>query len=486
MSGHQFVKHIVRQPPEQLEPTKVFVRAATAASETTNQIYTVTVSGKVIEQNRAAGLAPQAVVVVCGALAVLWITFVMIGVLCKYLNKPRSANHTGDYMNSKGLYQPSAAGYGADRASRPPQGSVTLQPNQDPKKMYGSKTNLLASAGPMGKGSMDSPSMDAGTPDLSLSMSRSREYFDTPTKSSVIGQPGQHHRTTSSSVGLPGPAASRRGPNASHSHHPPVAGPSTMTMDPFAGSSPAGPDGSGFRPGQVFNHSAFGMAGPSHQLRNPPSAPNGPRSSRVMHGQGPPPARSNSNRRSRYSRAPRIESLGPGQIRASRYFEEGADWEQGGMDSPERPANNNRKSRYGDGGRGPASRRSQYGGFDGVRSPSIYGLQAAEEEAIRRAQSEGFGAGSPSVENLHSAGGMAPMRDLRQHHPLGLSRTMSPPEQPSNYRRGASPLGAMAGGPRYPAHPPGPHSGGGIPGGGFAMRQQPQMAGGPSGGRQLL
>lgn len=361
--------------------------------------------------------------------------------------------------------------------------------------MYGSKTNLLASAGPMGQGSIDSA--EPGTPDLSLSMSRSREYFDTPSRSTVVQQPGQHHRTTSSSVGLPGPSASRRGPSAAYQQQPPVAGPSTMTMDPFASSAPSGPGGSGFRPGQVVNFGAYGgsaAAGPSSRprLRDPPAAPAGPRSSRVFNNQGPPPARADSKRRSKYSRAPRIESVGPGQIRASRYFEEG-EWEQDGLvgGAPLRKNSSNRKSRYGD--HRMSSRRSQFGGnMDMGRSPSIYGMQAAEEDALRRAYEDGFGAGSPSMENVAgNVAGHPPPRSQPQmpqqqysNHPLGMSRGPPPPDmssRPQQYTvgRGPSPLGG-ANGPRYPAHPQGPaHPG-------FAVRQPQMVGGGGAGGRQLV
>jgi hypothetical protein len=352
------------------------------------------------ETATTAGLSPLAVIVVVGSLAVLWLIVVFIGIICKYTNKPRSAAHIGGYAStaSSKMYQPSSAASPSSKSAGP-----------DPK-MYGSKANLLSGAGPIaGRGD---ESMGPDSPDVS---------FDGPSFGNAGSMPGQHRRTTSSSVGLPGPAAAARrgGPsnNASPSH-PPLGssqrgyGPDGSPLKGFS-NSPS----KSFGPGQIFgqqnggppapggprlprNQSRQGGQSPYGQYsQGPPPSTVGRSNSRVI--RGPPPARANSNRRSRYySGSPaRVESLGSGEVRQSRYFDENdLKYEDGGT-----PNYSRRISRSAG---GSASRRSQYGGsgFSNgaglTKSPSIYGAKKLEGEALRKAQQEGWGAGSN--ENLHS------------------------------------------------------------------------------------
>lgn len=233
---------------------------------------------------------------------------------------------------------------------------------------------------------------------------------------------------------------------------------------------------------------------------------------------GPPPARANSRRQSRYSGKPaRVVSIGPGVDRQSRYFDEN-DFNLEDMGAPTNFSrrNSKRMSRAGGGG----SRVSRYGlpnsgSSSGLtKSPSIYGAKKLEGEILKKAQQEGWGAGSN--ENLrgiiaNGAGarpnGGSPSNQYRpapssSRDPLGagpsqygrVGTSVQPQQQVRPYQRppppqqggGSGGLGFSPGGTRAPAgtYAPGPYAVRPV-GGGYSARPQPQAAGG-AGARQLL
>lgn len=345
---------------------------------------------------------------------------------------------------------------------------------RDARRPYSSRQSLLGGASPMARvpsnpdGSFTIDYGNGSTPDLH-SVSSRHQYFDAP--NAGRGPSAAHHRHASSGVGLPGPAtAFRRGPGGQHPPLSPAPGPS------FSDALPS-PDGGGFRPGQIFQHPAgsySSAAGPSRSTK-----PVGVERSNSKVLRGPPPARNNSKRRSRYSRSPRVESLGPGQIRASKYMDD-ANWEDEG---PEVTNYSRRKSRYSMAG-GGQSRRSQYGGGGGggggaqmipssSTRQSIYGQES--EDIMRRAAAEGFGSLSPDAGPVVSRGqqqqGMDPLGAQRRS-PAGPGSSMDggqrrPMQQQQPYPKQQRPPQQQQ---RYPP-------GGGGGGGGYA--KPPNGSGGP-------
>ena len=159
---------------------------------------------------------------------------------------------------------------------------------------------------------------------------------------------GGHARGASSGIELPASAASatfRR--NVSGSHPPIHAGGDDSYDSPLSGNIM--PDGSGFTPGQIFDHGAMNGGAPKEmrEARNsyvggPPTGFQPRRSSVALNPnpnpqqrpipRGPPPA-SSKNRRSRYTqqqgsssidtqgmRRSRIDSVGPGTYRKSMFM----------------------------------------------------------------------------------------------------------------------------------------------------------------------
>lgn len=448
-----------------------------------------------------SGISAMAVIVLIGSLVVLWLVTVMIGVMCKYFNKPRSALHDGAYANG-GLYRPSAAAYGAR--------STSDAKTEDPKKTFGSKASLLDMAQPMGRAA--SPGIP-DSPDVSMSVG----HFEMPLTQHAgrMAYQQHHQRSSSSSIGMPGPPAASRRAGAAGQQHPHLAG----------GGSGA-PDGSYYQPGQLY--SAPQQHGPqAGQVFAYPPGPSGPRGPQQGYGgpgvarsnskamRGPPPARSNSARKSRYAKPARVESLGPGEIR--RYMDEAGVDENVSIQDAGAP-NYSRRSMTGRrGGFGTSARISSYGGKH-PRSPSIYG--AAELTALKSAQAEGFGGGSDPRANRPKGpqpGRVDPLGAAQQRQagpglggprPLnGQMRAGGGAPPPSRYGQAPGPILQSRPPPaaQYQQRPP--QGSGGAPGMGlryptgpqsqmqprpqqqYAQQQQyrqPQLAQGGGGMRQIL
>ncbi|PWN20657.1 hypothetical protein BCV69DRAFT_195214 [Microstroma glucosiphilum] len=451
-----------------------------------------------------SGISAMAVIVLIGSLIVLWLVTVMIGVMCKYFNKPRSALHDGAYANG-GLYRPSAAAYGAR--------STPEAKTEDPKKSYGSKASLLDMAQPMGRAA--SP----GAPD-SPDVSMSGGHFEMPLTQHAgrIAYQQHHQRSSSSSIGLPGPPAASRRAGAAGQQHPQMAG----------GGSGA-PDGSYYQPGQLYSapqQSGF-QGGQTFAYPPGPSGPRGPQqgysgpgvarsNSKAM--RGPPPARSNSARKSRYAKPARVESLGPGEIR--RYLDEaGVDEnvaiQDAGAPNYSRRSMTGRRNVF-----APSARMSSYGAKH-PRSPSIYG--AAELNALKSAQAEGFGGGSDPRGNGRSgvqpgrvdplgaahqrpqagpglagprplngqmrAGGVGPPPSTYGQAPGPILQSRPPPAAQYQQRPSQGSAGGPGMGLRYPAGPQSQMQAGPRPQQQYAQQhqyRQPQLAQGGGGMRQIL
>lgn len=349
---------------------------------------------------------------------------------------------------------------------------------------------------------------NVSTPDVSTAsiLPRDRDYFAVagPSNTSPAGRlPGQHHRHASSGVGLPGPtSAVRRGASG---QHPPTL--QSASVGPSFSESIHAPDGGSFRPGQYINCATpnmNGMSTPQVGNRTPRAGVGVERSnSKVL--RGPPPARSNSKRKSRYSQMPRVESVGAGLARESRFIDDGQGWEDGQYAEPSHYSRPNRSSMA-----PSSSRRSVFAGGERSRSVygagrmSIYGAGVTEEDVVRAAQAEGFGSGTPVVAPTIPVfnSGTHPDFDPLGARPAPGGRFMAGPssQQAAPQMRGPvrSPQPRLAGPSRpYGDHTtnsrapymnpaaavPGPFGSQSIP------HRQPQLAGGPAssaGGRQLL
>ncbi|CAO1632204.1 unnamed protein product [Parajaminaea phylloscopi] len=439
MTSSGLVKRIIRSAPSSLGTgvqqtlREVVRRAAEPVEEEDDRD----------KENDSSGLSVRLVIILLGSIVALWLLVVSVGILCKFFNKPRSAAHVGGYLTPQRMYQPSAATYG-DKTS--PAASAPGTP--DPKGMYNSRSTLLDGASPMGRASMADTS-SVSTPDVSSATLQPRDYFAGPSNSSPAGRPsGQHHRHTSSGVGLPGPSSAvRRGPSG---QHPPMAaGPSFS--DAFNA-----PDGGSFRPGQYINQAAQavqGMSTPQPGQRTPrPNVGVARSNSKTL--RGPPPARSNSKRKSRYSQMPRVESVGAGLARESRYVDD-AEWEgheHGGDHHARRPRHSMAQS---------VSRRSIFAG-DRTRSVygagrmSVYGAGHGEADAVQRAQEEGFGSGTPVVGAGFQATG--PGRPSGELDPLGAQPLRAGSQNSASGTRARSPMAqpAFASQPHSQYQPRGP------------------------------
>lgn len=374
----QTATKIITKATESWEKRAEAVAATTKAVEDTTKNY--------------SGLKPIEVILVLAILLGLFVFLLIVGELCKVLNKPRK--EAAPYTQQK-LFQPSAAGYGTRAAIN------TLQVPTAGGKGQGTRMSLLQFASPMGAGGR--PGDDTG--DSSL---------ESPSISSHNGQgdyfgkkSNGHTRGQSSGVQLPGAAtvaSSRKGAGA----HP--------MLNP---NSSFAPDGSGFKPGQPVNFAGYaGPHSPSSPGQNAPLVPgqsNVPSHARV--GLGRPPA-ADARRRSRYSRAisKRIDSMGPGQLRKSIY----AGAEDDPMNSDLYGTVGNRKSRMirkpstddrqnddaqGTGGgaglrridsmgKGDARRKSQIQSiYRSSRAISVYNAKNNDKAIFLSAQADNFGAG---------------------------------------------------------------------------------------------
>ena len=419
----------------------------------------------------------------------------LIGLICKLANRPRSEARHDVY--AKGMFQPSAAGYGSRRAPATADNSM---------EGTSASANLLDSASPMGSGGRYTD------PDVSAGGSSDSHTSRT------------HVRGKSSGVNFPGPPAAFRRGGGGQQH--PQLGQQTFHMDSaMAGPSfsDAAPDGSGFQPGQVFNYGALNGGAP----RMPTGAPNGyaPRQGSLRPtsmARGPPPALSRS-RSGRYaqgadpSRRSRIDSVGPGTYRKSLYLPE-----DGGRKSiflteestaaylsinepVQRKPSNGRNAgglrRVDSIGKGDPRRVSNYNGSGGgKRGLSVYdnGYDGAagpgQPSVMTRGSSmnqSGAGAGAGAGANGYQVGRVSPGRPDAPHMmtsgPLG-------PLGPSSNARGPGYSGPSDG---YAHMPPSGYAGmngyggGGRAGGGGGgmypgARMQAVEGVGSGGGRQIL
>lgn len=327
----------------------------------------------------SSGLTPAEVGVALAVLVGVFVSLLIVGMLCKLFNKPRK--EAAPYIQNK-LFQPSAAGYGSRAAMQQAQ----TAPN------FGSRVSLLGNAGPMGFSQGDN---------ADTSMASNESHND-----SLRG----HTRGQSSGIELPGATAvsSRKGA-APGARHPTYSG-------------LVGPDGSGFRPGQVINmeNRASTYAGNASQpgFGAPQNVPAHARPAHARVGMGPPPA-ADARRRSRYTRGAsrRIDSMGPGQMRKSMYL---------GMDDDAMNSGNYRRSRrisrkFSDGphdigsngassgglrrvdsvGKGDHRRRSVHRApsntYNANNTASMYAASAnatpSDRAVLRSAQADNFGSG---------------------------------------------------------------------------------------------
>ncbi|CDS01814.1 uncharacterized protein SPSC_06485 [Sporisorium scitamineum] len=374
----RFVKHVVRRA--------TLVARATASA--TQSAAHSTKSGKQIAREQTSSLEAPVVAIILGGLIGVFILFVLVGITCKYANRPRADNRP--YNHVKTMYQPSAAGYGSAAANNG--GGGTYRGNESMHDVSNPKAGLLDSAQPMGRGGRyeeadDSPGSSNGNDNgfaargtnggFGMISSNSASSFR-GNESNRFGGPARrgHARGASTGIDLPGPAASaafRR--NVSGSHPPIHSNPDDSYDAPHTAngllSSSVMPDGSGFTPGQIFDHNAINGGGApkasaemrehrSSYLGGPPVGVLPRRTSLVQqnpqqrpYARGPPPS-SSKNRRSRYAqnqtstdsahaRRSRIDSVGPGTYRKSMFLpnDDSTTDFSGGSQMRRMPSNNN-------------------------------------------------------------------------------------------------------------------------------------------------
>ncbi|SNX87294.1 uncharacterized protein MEPE_06004 [Melanopsichium pennsylvanicum] len=346
-----FVKHVVRQ-------AIVVARTTTTATSSASQGAKTSTA---IERAQTSSLKAPTVAILLGVFIGVFILFVLIGITCKFANRPSNDSRPQHY--AKTMYQPSAAGYGSKTAG---QGGGSYRPNDSMHDVSNLKAGLLDSAQPMGRGGRYEEADDSlgssngigngNTPHapnggFGMISSNSASSFSGSDSHRFGPSRGGHARGASSGVELPGPAASATFRRNVSGSHPPIHSPNDESYDsPNSAnglvSASIMPDGSGFRPGQIFDH-ATGAPKASAEMRDhgnsyfgaPPAGllPRG--GSLVQHNsqqrpyaRGPPPA-SSKNRRSRYgqgalsssadtaaSRRSRIDSIGPGTYRKSMFL----------------------------------------------------------------------------------------------------------------------------------------------------------------------
>ncbi|PWN90038.1 hypothetical protein FA10DRAFT_266555 [Acaromyces ingoldii] len=436
-----------------------------------------------INGKESSGLTPIEVGITLAVFVGMFVVLVCIGELLKIYNKP--STEAAPYMTlSRQLYQPSAAGYGTrgqKQQQQHPSSSLAVPSNQK----VGSRTSLLESASPMGTGGRgidDSFGDSTMTTPSSHGHGGAGDYFsrgDYATNGMGPGSSRGHARGQSSGISLPGPAAAaRRGGGGGGEQHPRLNG-----------ASPIGPDGGGFRPGQVFNYASMAPgAGPSGAPVNGGYRGPGAKPQLRQHpiGRGPPPAQ-DGNRRSRYARS-RIDSVGPGVLRKSMYMSGDDDPRstsgEGGsnlrrVDSIGKGDPRRKSQAYGLGAGGPSSPPK------GGRVPSIYNNGHAEKATLLSAQADNFGAGRTD-----------PLSARRGPSPNPGPRGGNDPRGGGNYNMSPSPVGSGPSRP-YPSPSPGayqargpppPHMQSGYPGPRAGPPQaygRPQMMAG-GGQRQII
>lgn len=476
-------------------------------------LWTLSSPFREINNKESSGLTPIELGITLAVFVGLFLFLVCVGELLKIFNKPTT--EAAPYVSvNRQLYQPSAAGYGS-------KGQKQVQPQQPVgglivpnNKKGGDRTSLLESASPMGTGGrgIDDSFGDSGmtTPSSHGHGGGSGgDYFSRGGDYGTSGPSKGHARGQSSGISMPGPAATRRGGGGGGGDQHPR----------LNGASPVGPDGGGFRPGQIFNYASMAPGA----VVGPPPINNGgyrgpganPQLRQQPIGRGPPPAQ-DGNRRSRYTRS-RIDSVGPGVLRKSMYMngdDDGRSVSGDAYASAGAGASSSNLRRVESINKGDPRRKSQYGGGGagansnpmptrGGRQPSIYNNAPSERATLLSAQADNFGAGrsdplsarrGPSPGPGYSqgpganAGGYPNMSRLATGPGSGPGPNSSNPYPPpgAGYaaRGSPSPSGYSSRGPPPPhmqAGYPGPRNG---PPQGYG---RPQMtAGGGGGQRQIL
>ncbi|KAF6767529.1 hypothetical protein PSEUBRA_005544 [Kalmanozyma brasiliensis GHG001] len=353
----RFVKHVVRRSA--LVARQAVSAAPSATSSAQNDHHK-------IARTQTSSLEAPVVAILLGGFLGTFFLFVLIGVTCKYVNRPRTDARR--QPAARAMYQPSAAGYGSAAAGTNP--NAAFRPNESMHDLSSPNAGLLTSAQPMGRGgryeeaaddSLSSNGMghDRVAPGVNggygMMPSHSASSFSGDESQRFGGPRRGHARGASSGIELPGPTASATFRRNVSGSHPPVHSNADDSYDSprltngFTSASVA-PDGSGFTPGALFDHGAYNGApskSPNDQrdhrtsyLDGPPAGVlprraslnpppnNNPQQRPYL--RGPPPASSN-NRRSRYHqnqssgdlsgmRRSRIDSVGPGTYRKSMFM----------------------------------------------------------------------------------------------------------------------------------------------------------------------
>ena len=131
-----FVKHVVRRANIVARATTTATQAAASAAKSTHPI----------ERTQTSSLEAPVVAILLGGFIGVFILFVLIGVTCKFANRPR-ADHRPQ-TRVKSMYQPSAAGYGSAAATY----GGAYRGNDSMHDVSNPKAGLLDSAQPMGRG----------------------------------------------------------------------------------------------------------------------------------------------------------------------------------------------------------------------------------------------------------------------------------------------------------------------------------------------
>lgn len=343
-----FVKHVVRRAD---------IVARAAANVTQSTTATPKASSQIARTQTSSLEAPVVAILLGGFLGVFLI-FVLIGVTCKFANRPRADQRP--QADSKAMFQPSAAGYGSAAAS--------YGRNQSMQDVSSPSIGLLGSAQPMGRGGQYEEAADSSLGSsnglhgnnrahggFGMIPSHSAGSFSGDEADRFAASRGGHARGNSSGIELPNPAASSAFRRNVSGSHPPVHSPGTESYDLPHSATAFAPDGSGFTPGQIFDHNAITGGAPktSAEMREARTSYLGaapsvmPRRASLVqtnanpqarpYPRGPPPS-SSKNRRSKYAnpqlqssndsqatRRSRIDSVGPGTYRKSMFLPQESD-----------------------------------------------------------------------------------------------------------------------------------------------------------------
>ncbi|SPO24515.1 uncharacterized protein UTRI_03784 [Ustilago trichophora] len=444
-----FVKHVVRR-------ANIVARATTSA---THAAASAAKSSHAIERAQTSSLEAPVVAILLGGFLGVFVIFVLIGITCKFANRPRTDNRP--QIHAKNMYQPSAAGYGSAAASY---SAGAYRGNESIHDVSSPNAGLLDSAQPMGRGGRHEEADDSlgssngignghagsGTNGgFGMIPSNSASSFSGSDSHRFGPSRGGHARGASSGIELPGPAASATFRRNVSGSHPPVQSSADDSYDsPHSANGLASasimPDGSGFTPGQIFDHTAANGGAPkgstemrehrSSYLAGPPAGVLPRRGSLAQanpqqrpYARGPPPATSK-NRRSRYGqgalsssndtaalRRSRIDSIGPGTYRKSMYLSQDHDAMPsgdyaGGSQMRRTTTNNSEKSvsgaklhRVDSIGKGDPRRSSRYNPNN--RASRIPSMMVAEEGDYPPTSPVGYHAGLPAI---NGGGGLLP------------------------------------------------------------------------------